>query len=91
MISIDNSPLENFMPHALSPVFDILYVYTVPRFGDAYGTTRRWLMLIAEFDQRCGWGGAKIRSCAHMLGTRVNYYRAHPEAFPRERFDEERP
>jgi hypothetical protein len=26
-----------------------------------------------------------------MLGTRVNYYRAHPEAFPRERFDEEQP
>jgi hypothetical protein len=27
----------------------------------------RWLMLIAEFDQRCGWGGVKIRSCAHWL------------------------
>jgi hypothetical protein len=24
------------------------------------------------------------------LGTRINYYRSHPEAFQRERFDEER-
>jgi Domain of unknown function (DUF222)/HNH endonuclease len=35
--------------------------------GHLNAANYRWLMLIAEFDQRCGWGGAKIHSCAHWL------------------------
>jgi hypothetical protein len=27
----------------------------------------RWLLLIREFDRRCGWGDGKLRSCAHWL------------------------
>ena len=27
----------------------------------------RWLVLIAEFDRRCGWGDGKLSSCAHWL------------------------
>jgi hypothetical protein len=27
----------------------------------------RWLLLIAEFDRRLGWGDGKLRSCAHWL------------------------
>ncbi len=30
----------------------------------------RWLMLVAEFDRREGWGGAGVRSCAHWLNWR---------------------
>jgi hypothetical protein len=29
--------------------------------------TAAWLMLVAEFDERGGWGGAGIKSCAHWL------------------------
>jgi hypothetical protein len=29
--------------------------------------TAAWLMLVAEFDQRGGWGGSGIKSCAHWL------------------------
>jgi hypothetical protein len=29
--------------------------------------TGAWLMLVAEFDERGGWAGAGIRSCAHWL------------------------
>ncbi len=30
----------------------------------------RWLMLVAEFDRREGWGGDGVRSCAHWLNWR---------------------
>jgi hypothetical protein len=29
--------------------------------------TAAWLLLVAEFDEREGWGGAGITSCAHWL------------------------
>jgi hypothetical protein len=29
--------------------------------------TAAWLVLVAEFDRRGGWGGAGIKSCAHWL------------------------
>ncbi len=29
--------------------------------------TAAWLMLVAEFDERAGWGGPGIKSCAHWL------------------------
>ena len=29
--------------------------------------TAAWLMLVAEFDERGGWGGPGIKSCAHWL------------------------
>src|SRR5215213_6631614 len=29
--------------------------------------TAGWLVLVREFDERGGWGGAGIRSCAHWL------------------------
>jgi hypothetical protein len=35
--------------------------------GHLNAANYRWLMLIAEFDQRGGWHGAKINSCAHWL------------------------
>jgi len=31
----------------------------------------RWLLLLAEFDARDGWGGPGMRSCAHWLAWRV--------------------
>lgn len=31
----------------------------------------RWLLLLAEFDTRDGWGGPGLRSCAHWLCWRV--------------------
>jgi hypothetical protein len=31
----------------------------------------RWLTLLAEFDDRDGWGGPGMRSCAHWLSWRV--------------------
>jgi len=31
----------------------------------------RWLVLLAEFDVRDGWGGPGMRSCAHWLSWRV--------------------
>jgi len=31
----------------------------------------RWLLLLAEFDTRDGWGGPGMRSCAHWLSWRV--------------------
>ena len=31
----------------------------------------RWLLLLAEFDVRDGWGGPGLRSCAHWLCWRV--------------------
>src|SRR3954466_9538166 len=30
--------------------------------------TAAWLRLVAEFDERGGWHGVGIRSCAHWLG-----------------------
>ncbi|MBA2388817.1 MAG: DUF222 domain-containing protein [Geodermatophilaceae bacterium] len=33
-------------------------------------TTSRWLMMIAEFDRREGWGGVGVKSCAHWLSWR---------------------
>src|SRR5215218_10021565 len=29
--------------------------------------TAAWLVLVGEFDERGGWGGAGIKSCAHWL------------------------
>ena len=29
--------------------------------------TAAWLVLVAEFDRRGGWGAVGIRSCAHWL------------------------
>lgn len=31
----------------------------------------RWLLMLAEFDNRDGWGGPGLRSCAHWLSWRV--------------------
>ncbi len=35
--------------------------------GHLNAANYRWLMLIAEFDQRGGWNGARLSSCAHWL------------------------
>jgi len=35
--------------------------------GHLNAANYRWLTLIAEFDRRRGWAGAKISSCAHWL------------------------
>jgi len=35
--------------------------------GHLNAANYRWLTLIAEFDRRQGWAGAKITSCAHWL------------------------
>jgi hypothetical protein len=35
--------------------------------GHLNAASYRWLTLIAEFDQRGGWHGAKLSSCAHWL------------------------
>jgi hypothetical protein len=35
--------------------------------GHLNAANYRWLTLIAEFDRRRGWAGAKIASCAHWL------------------------
>ncbi len=35
--------------------------------GHLNAATHRWLMLVAEFDARKGWGGAGVQSCAHWL------------------------
>ncbi len=35
--------------------------------GHLNAATHRWLMLVAEFDTRKGWGGAGVQSCAHWL------------------------
>ncbi|MBA2415252.1 MAG: DUF222 domain-containing protein [Geodermatophilaceae bacterium] len=32
--------------------------------------TSRWLLMIAEFDRREGWGGIGVKSCAHWLSWR---------------------
>jgi Domain of unknown function (DUF222)/HNH endonuclease len=43
--------------------------------------TAAWLVLVAEFDEREGWGGAGIKSCAHWLswqcGLGANAAREH--------------
>ena len=31
--------------------------------------TAAWLVLVAEFDRRGGWGAVGIRSCAHWLAS----------------------
>ena len=38
--------------------------------GHLNAASYRWLTLIAEFDQRGGWHGAKLSSCAHWLNYR---------------------
>jgi len=35
--------------------------------GHLNAANYRWLMLIAEFDRRLGWGDGKLPSCAHWL------------------------
>jgi len=35
--------------------------------GQLNAANYRWLMLIAEFDRRVGWGDGKLPSCAHWL------------------------
>jgi hypothetical protein len=35
--------------------------------GHLNAANYRWLTLIAEFDRRLGWAGAKLQSCAHWL------------------------
>ncbi len=35
--------------------------------GHLNAATHRWLTLVAEFDDRKGWGGAGVQSCAHWL------------------------
>jgi hypothetical protein len=35
--------------------------------GHLNAANYRWLLLIAEFDRRKGWGDGKLPSCAHWL------------------------
>jgi hypothetical protein len=35
--------------------------------GQLNAAQYRWLLLIAEFDRRLGWGDGQLRSCAHWL------------------------
>jgi hypothetical protein len=39
--------------------------------GQLNAATYRWLMLIAEFDRRQGWGDGRLQSCAHWLNFKV--------------------
>jgi len=39
--------------------------------GQLSAGTCRWLLLLAEFDRREGWGGFGIRSCVHWLSIRL--------------------
>ena len=39
--------------------------------GHLNAATHRWLMLIAEFDQRKGWNDGALKSCAHWLNFKV--------------------
>lgn len=39
--------------------------------GQVAALTARFLILLAEFDRRGGWGGDGIRSCAHWLSWRT--------------------
>lgn len=39
--------------------------------GQLAAGTCRWLLLLAEFDRREGWGGFGIRSCVHWLSIRL--------------------
>jgi hypothetical protein len=39
--------------------------------GQLNAANYRWLLLIAEFDRRRGWGDGKLRSCAHWLNFEV--------------------
>ncbi len=39
--------------------------------GQLSAGTCRWLLLLADFDRREGWGGFGIRSCVHWLSIRL--------------------
>ncbi|MGH2890290.1 MAG: DUF222 domain-containing protein, partial [Solirubrobacteraceae bacterium] len=40
--------------------------------GHLAAATCRWLLLIAEFDERGGWAEWGVRSCAHWLSWRCS-------------------
>jgi len=39
--------------------------------GHINAATHRWLMLLAEFDQRHGWNDCATQSCAHWLNWKI--------------------
>lgn len=41
--------------------------------------TYRFLKLVAEFDRRCGWSGAGVRSCAHWLNWKCGRIESNSE------------
>src|SRR5580698_8568766 len=63
--------MENRMETRASPIANLstdeLADQITELTGHLNAASYRWLTLIAEFDQRGGWHGAKLCSCAHWL------------------------
>jgi hypothetical protein len=60
--------MDGSTPSAPSPLpLEELEAQITALAGQLNAAQYRWLMLIAEFDRRLGWGDGRLASCAHWL------------------------
>ncbi|MGH7447249.1 MAG: HNH endonuclease signature motif containing protein, partial [Longimicrobiales bacterium] len=70
-VTTDATPAVRVRTHAADSELDRIGDEIATLAAHVHAATYQLLVLLAEFDERGGWGGGGFRSCAHWLSWRT--------------------